>query len=148
MQRIGRNPDLVYTVAGIDMNMGAYTGFAGVKYMGMRTFFTFHVTGALITMADLVTLFTDGIAIRVGINFFICIVYCNDAVISVDDNKRSLMAVDHGLQLNGRHWLIFFLHNQHPFGIQFLQQHDILSLELFYISFYSDIDVMLLTYVN
>jgi hypothetical protein len=40
------------------------------------------------------------------------------------------------------------LHNQHPFGIQFLQQHDTLSLELFYISFYSDIDVMLLTYVN
>ncbi len=100
MQRICRNPDLVYTVAGINMNMGAYTGITGIKNMAMRTLFPFLVAGILITVADLVTLSTNSIVIRVGIYFFICIVNCNDAVIPVDDYKRPFMTVDHGLQLN------------------------------------------------
>jgi hypothetical protein len=101
-------------MAGIHMNVGAYTGFTGIKYMGMRAFFAFFVTGMGFTMADLITHFTDSIVIRVGIYLLICFVHCNDAVISVDDNKRPLMTVDHGLQLNGRYRITYISHKLYP----------------------------------
>jgi hypothetical protein len=94
MQRIGGNPDLVHAMARIVMDMHARVLPTDLEQVYVRAVLTGFVTGGILVVADPVTRTPDSLVAIDTIGTLIGGVNGQDAVLTVDDDKRFLVAVD------------------------------------------------------